>query len=503
MAELNSDKESTAKWDLTNKLSPYLDLHMMFPLLEYVDSLIEQGLIDYSSQDVATARLSLLRPTNMVDYAMDIYTGLHGSDTPLPPEMEESKAKVFETLEELRVGCRKLEDLFRNEDGTRNHTWSVPYLISSDYGIDEKTIETYKQLAKFNYDCGDYASANSMLESYLSLFASVPQQQPSSEENEEETKTSSTTAEGNPSMYYLTEVNFDLLEILWGRLSCEILLERWEKAHVALFAVKTSIEVLTSKGSDSACSMSALEALQQRTWLLHWSLFVFWNDSAKGGLEHMMDLFFSERYLQAITTNAPHLLRYLTAAVLLSKRRLTEKSTSNFDARRLLKDLVRVMQHCDYTDPIVEFVDCLCVKFNFELAQSKLAQCEAVLSTDFFLCKQTSLFMEEARVFVFENYCRIHNKIDLNALAEKLAMDQVRAERWIVDLIRNALLDAKIDSEKKCVVMGSNKKNVYEQVIDKTRDLNIRSSTIVLNLNNLLNEARRKRRELIQDEQDF
>merc|ERR1712194_799618 len=152
-----------------------------------------------------------------------------------------------------------------------------------------------------------------------------------------------------------------------------------------------------------------------------------------------------------------------------------------------------VMQHCEYTDPIVEFVDCLCVKFNFELAQSKLAQCEAVLSTDFFLCKQTSLFMEEARVFVFENYCRIHNKIDLRALGDKLAMDQDQAERWIVDLIRNADLDAKIDSAEGCVVMGGAVQSVYEQVMERIRDLNVRSATIAQNLKKLLVDARKNK----------
>jgi len=39
----------------------------------------------------------------------------------------------------------------------------------------------------------------------------------------------------------------------------------------------------------SSNQMTALEALQQRTWLLHWSLFVYWNDSAKGGLEQLVD----------------------------------------------------------------------------------------------------------------------------------------------------------------------------------------------------------------------
>mmetsp|Transcript_27208 Transcript_27208/g.49186 ORF Transcript_27208/g.49186 Transcript_27208/m.49186 type:complete len:145 (+) Transcript_27208:324-758(+) len=102
-----------------------------------------------------------------------------------------------------------------------------------------------------------------------------------------------------------------------------------------------------------------------------------------------------------------HLLRYLTAAVLLIKR------GKNSDGRRLLKNLGHVMQNVEYTDAICEFVNCLSHKFDFEMAQQKLQECEHVLERDFFLCKQTAVFMEEARVFVFENYCRIHDKIDL------------------------------------------------------------------------------------------
>lgn len=377
--------------------------------------------------------------------------------------------------------------------------WNVQALSEmKDKGITKEMVETYRELARYNFDCGDYQAARDMLENYISLFAKPPVKSTGNEEDEEligdnnrrQNQQQTDKDAGNPSMYYLTTINPNLLEVLWGRLACEILVEDWEAASVAVDAVKSGMESLVSSNQ-----ITPLVALQQRTWLLHWSLFVYWNDSAKGGLEHLVDLFHSEKYKQSITTNAPHLLRYLTAAVLLCKRRVTKKAAagSNFEARRLMRNLINVMQDCEYSDPIVEFVNCLCVKFDFESAQTKLAECEKVLATDFFLCHQTALFMEEARVFVFENYCRIHNKIDLKALGDKLAMDQDEAERWIVDLIRNADLDAKIDSEEGCVVMGGNPQSIYEQVMERTRDLNVRSATLAQNLNNVLNEARKEK----------
>jgi translation initiation factor 3 subunit E len=357
---------------------------------------------------------------------------------------------------------------------TSEGNWSVAGLASAA-NINSEQIETYRTLAKYNFECGDYQASRDMLTDYISLLASPPA--PKNEEDEYANTNQANEKQnhnvGNKDMYYLKEMNEDLLQVLWGKLACEILIEDYKAASIAVDATRTAMELLVANKE-----LSSLKALEQRTWLLHWSLFVYWQ---VGGLEHLVDLCFSDRYKQAITTHAPHLLRYLTAAVLLCKR----------TDRRLLKSLIQVMQDCDYTDPIVEFVNCLCVKFDFDQAQLKLQECESVLKSDFFLCKQTALFMEEARVFVFENYCRIHNKIDLAALGDKLAMNQTEAERWIVDLIRNADFDAKIDAD--CVVMGASTQSVYEQVMERTRDLNVRSATLAQNLNTMLNEARKEK----------
>ena len=49
-------------------------------------------------------------------------------------------------------------------------------------------------------------------------------------------------------------------------------------------------------------------------------------------------------------------------------------------------------------------------------------------------------------------------------LADKLNMTVDEAERWIVNLIRNAKLDAKIDSKMGHVMMGAQAVSPYEQV---------------------------------------
>ncbi len=66
-------------------------------------------------------------------------------------------------------------------------------------------------------------------------------------------------------------------------------------------------------------------------------------------------------------------------------------------------------------------------------------------------------------------------------LAEKLNMGTEEAERWIVNLIRNASLDAKIDSQKGVVVMGSQALSPYQTIIEKTKNLFNRTQSLAQN----------------------
>ncbi|EGW09196.1 Eukaryotic translation initiation factor 3 subunit E [Cricetulus griseus] len=193
----------------------------------------------------------------------------------------------------------------------------------------------------------------------------------------------------------------------------------------------------------------------------------------------------STRYLNAIQTMCPHILRYLTTAV------ITNKDVRK--RRQVLKDLVKVIQQESYTykDPITEFVECLYVNFDFDGAQKKLRECESVLVNDFFLVACLEDFIENARLFIFETFCRIHQCISINMLADKLNMTPEEAERWIVNLIRNARLDAKIDSKLGHVVMGNNAVSPYQQVIEKTKSLSFRSQMLAMNIEKKLNQNSR------------
>jgi hypothetical protein len=86
--------------------------------------------------------------------------------------------------------------------------------------------------------------------------------------------------------------------------------------------------------------------------------------------------------------------------------------------------------------------------------------------------------MEAARQFLFETYCRIHQAIDVRSLAGRLGMDEEGTEKWIVNLIRNARLNAKIDSKEGTVVMQTATQSEYEQVRRAERTCGVGASCV-------------------------
>ncbi|KAG9509566.1 Eukaryotic translation initiation factor 3 subunit E, partial [Fragariocoptes setiger] len=427
-----------AEFDLTPVLGQYLDRHLIFPSLEFLS---ERKI--YDDTDMFKSKLSLISNTNMVDYAIDIHKMLYPDQEP-PKELLEKRAKVLAELEQLKQGNEPFLKMIESEEVREKiETARDPrQLIDAlkEHGFKQEMLENLYSFAKFQYECGKYESALEYL-STLRLF--------------------------------ITPNDKHYLSSLWGMLASHILIAKWDGALEDLNRLREYID---------SSPVNSLHTLQQRTWLIHWSLFIFFNHPQ--GREFLTEMFldssFSKKqntkqqyYTHALQSLCPHILRYLTAAVITNRQR-----------RQYMKELVRIIQaeaH-SYRDPITEFVECLCVNFDFDAAQGKLRECEAVLNNDFFLVGCLDDFIENARLFIFETFCQIHECISISKLSEKLNMNEHDAERWIVNLIRNARLDAKIDSKNGHVVMGTQAISPYHQLIEKTKAMSIRTQVLTLNL---------------------
>jgi len=208
--------------------------------------------------------------------------------------------------------------------------------------------------------------------------------------------------------FLIISSSFELnLSAHWGKLASNILSGEWESAASEVKELRDIIDNPHGTSLDKPVAQ-----LQARTWLLHWSLFVFWNlEDGQGGL---LEMFLSPPYLNTIQTSCPHLLRYLVAAAVISRR--APKVAGTRGNRDHVKELVKIvrMEEYQYTDPVTSFLKDLFVDFDLDQAQKKLAVAENVVRNDFFLSGFADAFVDNARYLITEVYCRIHQRIDIS-----------------------------------------------------------------------------------------
>ena len=432
--------EDLQRHDLTRAMAPFLDLHMVRPLLDFVG---EVGL--YDAKLVASEKIRAMGRTNMVELVEDEYEKL-AEDPDMAaefaaqkPHFEQRKQEIFGLIDNEPAEVAKVASFFENREtveALKSGSELTVDTLSSQFGISASDLEAYVNFGKFKYECGMYAEAEVALGNYLSVGGRSGSSQ----------------------------------SALWGRLACRIVQAHWDRAKEDLKAVKLALE---TRG------LPAADQLRQRAWLMHWALFVLLNQ--RDGMEALADLIADKAYLVTLENVCPWMLRYFAVAAVLSPRR-----------RQLLRDVLAEIHVTAYlySDPITQFVECLYEHFDFNLAQQRLRECRAVMRNDFFLTVFADSFVDEARALLCEVYCTINRRVDLALLAVKLEVSEEEAERWMLSMVRNTsvALDARIDSAGKQVLMSTPSRSAHQLVVDRTRDLTVRCGVLGSNIEALLQE---------------
>ena len=407
------------------KIAPHLSRHLLFPLIQFEgDTAAERG-EDEKVKKVTEGKIKLLEDTNMTDYVAALYCELHNVED-APVEYSKKRQEVLAQLEKYEQATAKIAELLTQDEvvnGLRSDKVANLEFLKNQHGVTMEMVNALYDFGQFQFRCGQYGPAADMLYQFRVL----------STDND---KVSAST---------------------WGKLASEILSANWESAVDELKNVR--------EGIDTKLFNNPRAQLDHRTMLIHWSLFPLFNFEA--AREPVLEMFFSAAYINTIQTNCPWVLRYLIASVITGRGRARNSSLQ----QKQLKDVVRYVRQeaYEYADPITQFVNALYIAHDFESAREALKMAEEVCRSDFFLASSADAFVDAARHLICESYCKIFSRMNIRDLSEKLGLNPDDGEKWIVNLIRETRLDAKIDSQDGTVIMNHPPNNVYQQVIEKTK----------------------------------
>lgn len=427
----------SAKYDLTFTMMKYLDRHQVFKLLEFLQ---DQEL--YNAKDLQKAKYELVSKTKMVDCAILEYKAWQDVEE-LPAELEKTtdieRDGVFAALSQTENACGPLKDLLSDEEDGEQRVSLETLRQKND--ISPGNIQGLYEHARLIFDIGRYEDSAKTLAIFRKLS------------DDEEKK----------------------FWALWGKLAAEILMWNCDVALEDLKELRQEI--------DRQVFLDHYAQLQQRTWMIHWSLFIFFN--LEGGLGAMMEFLLHEKLINTIQTQCPHILRYVACAVIINKLR-----------KNVLKDVVKILisEQQSYSDPITAFVVAVYSEFDFELAMKLLPECQQVVRQDFFLGNtddsgesMEAQFMEGARLLIFETACRIHKCIDLVKLQAYLGLGEQEADSTILRLISESSINANIDSASRQLVVSTQKRTAPQMVIDLSKSRNLESRT-----NQLIQQVKKK-----------
>jgi translation initiation factor 3 subunit E len=422
---------------LLTKIAARLDKHLLLPVLRFAEEKSDSA--DHKKQFNAAIG-QLLSQTSIMD---DANTSVAAKQA----DLESNFAKALKSmgpLESLYFTNTEESGLRLKYAGKEFHEALRAGPVGSSElktaDVKQKNVKSLYDVAFTLVDSGNYSNAADALKVHNVITGVFT---PAADEAKDQKKHQE-----------LQERN---TSALWGQYLCDVLLGYSDASRTDLEALLADLDEWPADQANAA-----------RADLLHWSLFHYFKRRETSGL---LDLIFafdrndrskSYLYQNVIQCLAPHLLRYVAVAAVLNKK----KKATLARAARLLDS-----ESYLYQDKLTEFLVELCIKTNFARATALLADCEKELASDFFCADLRAEFIANARQMIFEDQLRVRQSLSISKTAELLGMTSDKTERWLVDLIREAKLDATVDSVNGVVRVStastSTQKAVWQYVMER------------------------------------
>jgi len=451
-------------YDLTTVFMKYLDPQMSVMMIDF---LVAKNL--YPEVELMYAKMKMLMKTFLVEKAEQTlakFKELKGERAQIDQleeefatmkknyeeekttieQLWETQKTVFENEELMGVvnGTRKINEGSAEEGSTEEEASTVnAKTLSKTFGVNVAALTTLFRYAHFLYRSGAFDAALPLLQQFLLI-----------------------------SKYFSDEIVALKGKVLWCKLACNIMLNHADDGFADVDAIRGYIDSLVVRMRDEPRSVSHLQLLYMRVWLLHWCLFVYMHspEHLQDGKDKLADLYQNTQYMNAIQTEAPHLMRYLVVAWVTNKRKQRSMEA-------ITRNVLQIL--CMYGDSFTSFIERMNLA-DFDGALAALNECrEKLFPNDIIVESFQDEFVQSARLLLFQKFVVVHRRIDVPALANKLCLSEKEVEQWVVDLIRNnSHFDARIDSAANQMIFGTQQQSVYQNVIEVAKKITSRAEDL-------------------------
>ncbi|GMM45915.1 hypothetical protein DAPK24_024900 [Pichia kluyveri] len=428
--------ELARKFDLTNHFFDFVDRHLMYPLLDNLVTI-------YDVKEVDNLQFNVLKDTYMTKELKELYLSINPNEKDLPTEYLNRENDIINELVPLNESTKETLNILCSKEiqsNLKQNKIENRELIKTRGIDDDKILELYK-FGKLQYNRGDYVMASDLLNNFK-----------------------------------LLSINQDLiLKATCGKFISDILSGDIEEAKNEMINLRDVIDNRNYQGS-------SIDQLKLRNWLIHNSLFIFFNEndlkkqSINGNINlqllNMNEIFLSSSYISTIEASCPWILRYIISSVLYTK-----------DFKRL-KDIIKAVEieNYEYNDPFTNLIQNLFIDFKFNKLNEILNNIEILIEIDFFINHLSKdEFINNIIELIIRSVLKIYKKLSINQLFKFVESNLCDLNK--LNEIINKSNELKINIENNIVSLNDdeNINNPYFTVYEKTKALSFKSNQFLNN----------------------
>ncbi|KAF1742385.1 hypothetical protein MXB_1712 [Myxobolus squamalis] len=379
--------------------------------------MIEKAYIDSKKgNEILTECVS---KTQMISYLISLLSPTC-DDQNLPKDLSERQSKAAKRLGDMKakfdpIGIILSSEKFNSlvEIYSTDHDSLLKHCMSC-FDLPKNFLSVIYEYSILLYDTGSYMDCDAVLNLYACLIK-------------------------NDSQSYL--------EILWGKLSCYILINDIEAASDTMEILQGCLEKFT---------LTKPILIYNRAYLLHFMLFVSFKDPNL--IEHFIHLCMRMLpYKHTIETVCPHLIRYLVIAYIVFYQDELEIQP--------LVDLIVQEEH-NYSDCVTLFVQSLFQNYDIDGGIKFLKASLIELGRDFFVSEVLEIFELNAYFHLFKFYCKVHLFISKPFMCKYFEIDEK-----LCSLVISRIYEIDEDETDETIKTELPSNNIYKQIYSRTVNL--------------------------------